>query len=220
MPHAPIQWRRADGGAAMERPEVHHPHARHVGLPRWLELVIAITALVTSISSIAIAVHHGRVMEKLVQANSLPYLQGGFSDATPEGARVLSLDFYNRGIGPAHERSLRVKVDGRYVTSLKEMLEATFGPADAARTMPTLGTLQNRVRTRFVTGGDEQMVFRIPKSAQNADDWDRLQAAQGRWEIEYCYCSVFDECWEVLGKWEEPSPVAACPRDETREFLP
>jgi hypothetical protein len=30
-------------------------------------------------------------MEKLVQANSLPYLQGGFSDATPEGKRVLSL---------------------------------------------------------------------------------------------------------------------------------
>ena len=61
----------------MEAPEVHKPHAGHGGaLPRWLELLIAITALVTSISSIAIAVHHSHIMEKLVQANSIPgYVQ-------------------------------------------------------------------------------------------------------------------------------------------------
>jgi hypothetical protein len=73
-------------------------------LPRWLELVIAVTALVTSISSIAIAVHHGKIMEKLVQANSVPYMQGGFSNVTPEGHHVLSLDLLNRGVGPAHEQ--------------------------------------------------------------------------------------------------------------------
>jgi len=77
----------------MEAPEVHKPHAEHHGaLPRWLELVIAITALVTSISSIAIAVHHSHIMEKLVQANSIPYLQGTFTDVTPGGqVKVLHL---------------------------------------------------------------------------------------------------------------------------------
>ena len=75
----------------MEQPEVHAPHARHGGLPRWLELVIAVTALITSISSIAIAVHHGSIMEKLVQANSLPYMRGGFSDVQPGGERIMSL---------------------------------------------------------------------------------------------------------------------------------
>jgi hypothetical protein len=205
--------------AAMERPEVHHPHARHGGLPRWLELVIALAALVTSISSIAIALHHGQIMEKLVQSNSLPYLQGGFSDATPAGVRVLSLDFYNRGVGPAHQQSLRVKVDGRYVRSLPDMLQATLGP-EAANAEPVLGTLQNRVRTRFVSGGGEQLVFRIARTPENERYWNMLQQAQARWEIEYCYCSVFDECWQVPGKWQEPSPVKACQRDEAHEFLP
>ena len=204
----------------VEKPEVHAPHARHGGLPRWLELVIALTALVTSISSIAIAVHHGRIMEKLVQSNSLPYLQGGFSDATPAGVRVLSLDFYNRGVGPAHQQSLKVKVDGRYVQSLPALLQATLGPAEAAEAMPVLGSLQNRVRTRFVSGGDEQMVFRIAMTPENERHWNMLQKAQSRWEIEYCYCSVFDECWHVPGKWQEPTPVQACARDEAREFLP
>ncbi len=75
----------------MEGPEVHQPHARHKGgLPQWLELTIAGTALVTSISSIAIAVHHGQIMEKLVEANSIPFVIGGFSGITTEGERVLS----------------------------------------------------------------------------------------------------------------------------------
>jgi hypothetical protein len=175
---------------------------------------------VTSISSIAIAVHHGRIMEKLVQANSLPYLQGGFSDATPEGERVLSLDLLNRGVGPAHERSLRVKVDGRYVNSLRELLAASLGEDQADPADEALVTLQNRVKTRFVPGGQTQMVFRIPKTPGSEPYWDRVVAAQGRWQLEYCYCSVFEECWEVRGKWEEPARVEACTRNEENEFIP
>jgi hypothetical protein len=65
----------------VENPEVHTVHTSHGRLPRWLELTIAVTALITSISSIAIAIHHGQIMEKLVQANSVPYMQA--ASATP-----------------------------------------------------------------------------------------------------------------------------------------
>src|SRR5262245_3515417 len=204
----------------MESPEIHHPHGRHGGLPRWLELGIAVTALITSISSIAIAVHHGRTMEKLVEANSFPYMQGGFSTATLEGADVLSLDLLNRGVGPAHEKSLRVKAGSRYVTTLRDLVAAALGPEDAAVARSLIHPLQNRVRTRFIPGGEQQLVFRLNRTPENAQYWDRLSAAQESWDIEYCYCSVFDECWQVEGKWEEPSPVHACVRDEAREFLP
>lgn len=204
----------------MDQPDVHAPHARHGGLPRWLELLIAVTALITSISSIAIAVHHGRIMEKLVQANSLPYLQGGFSDALPDGTRVLSLDVFNRGVGPAHQQSLRVTVDGRHVRSLDELVRESLGAGQAAEAKPVLKSLQNRVQTRFVPGGEQQFVFRIAKTPENENYWELLEAAQRRWEVEYCYCSVFDDCWQVRGKWQEPTPIEACRRDEKSEFLP
>jgi hypothetical protein len=204
----------------LERPEVHHPHARHGGLPKWLELVIAVTALITSISSIAIAVHHGKIMEKLVQANSLPFMQGGFSDITPEGVRILSLDLLNRGVGPAHQQSLRVKVDGQYVRSLSEMIRASLGPEQAAAAQGLFEPMHNRVRTRFISGNDVIRVFRIAKTAENTPYWDQMEDAQPKWDVEFCYCSVFKECWEVLGKWSEPAPVKACVRDEAREFLP
>lgn len=204
----------------MEGPEIHHPHARHGGLPRWLELGIAVTALITSISSIVIAVHHGQIMEKLVEANSFPYLQGGFSDATPGGERELSLDFFNRGVGPAHQHSLRVKVDDRYVASTRELIAASLGPEKEEEARNAMLVLRNSVPTRFIPGGESQFVFRIAKTPENAAFWEQLEATQSRWEVDYCYCSVFDECWQVPGKWQEPVPAQVCRRDDPNEFTP
>jgi hypothetical protein len=209
----------------VEGPEVHQPHARHGGLPRWLELAIAVTALVTSVSSIVIAVHHGAIMEKLVQANSLPYMQGGFSAVTREGEPVLSLDLLNRGVGPAHEKSLRVQVAGSYVTSVQELIAASLEPnqvaeVEKAQKDQILNITTNSVRQRFIPGGEEQPVFRVVRTPENAQYWQMLQAARPKWDIEYCYCSVFDECWQVAGILGEPKPVKECVRDESREFLP
>src|SRR5947209_19765779 len=118
----------------METHEVHPPPVperrrgrRRGGLPHWLEIAIAITALTTSNSSIVIAIQHGHTMEKLVEANSVPYLEGGFSDETAEGAKALSLDLLNRGVGPAHEESMRIAVDGRPVRTFKELMLASLG---------------------------------------------------------------------------------------------
>jgi hypothetical protein len=190
-------------------------------VPRWLELVIAVTALVTSLSSIAIAVHHSHIMAMLVEANSIPYMQGGFSDVTPEGQQVLSLDLLNRGVGPAHERSLRVKVGNTYVRTVRELISVSLGPEQAAKSQDVLHIMWNRLATRFIPGGQSQFVFRIPKTADNAQYWDRLaKDASARWDIEYCYCSVFEQCWQVRGVWQEPEPIKQCRRDAPREFIP
>jgi hypothetical protein len=182
--------------------------------------VIAMTALVTSISSIAIAVHHGRIMQMLVEANSIPYLQGGFSTVTLEGKDVLSLDLLNRGVGPAHEESLRVKVANAYVRSLGELVSASLGAEQAGRARAVLHPIWNKLRTRFIPGGQSQLVFRIAKTDENSRFWDLLAKDSERWDVEYCFCSVFQECWQVHGKWQEPEHIKQCRRDEAREFLP
>jgi hypothetical protein len=182
--------------------------------------VIAVTALVTSLSSIAIAVHHSHIMAMLVEANSIPYMQGGFSDVTPDDKQVLSLDLLNRGVGPAHERSLRVKVGDRYVRSVSELISASLGPEDAARARAVFHVMWNRLATRFIPGGQAQFVFRVPRTADNAQFWDRLAQDSPRWDIEVCYCSVFEQCWQLPGVWREPQPIRQCRRDEPHEFIP
>jgi hypothetical protein len=215
----------------METPEVQPPEVprkrrnrRREGLPRWLELTIAITALVTSVSSIVIAVQHGHTMEKLVQANSIPYLESGFSTATPEGARVLSLDLVNRGVGPAHEESLQVTVDGRPVRSFRELVVASLGPEDGPKAYQvfhqTRTILRNSVRKRFIPAGQPQLVFKVPRTPENAQAWDLLYKQQSRWNESFCYCSVFDECWVVPSQDADTKRVKQCTRDEKLEFMP
>lgn len=216
---------RAPKESALEGPEVHQPHARHGGLPRWLELGIAMTALITSISSIVIAIHHGKTMEKLVEANSLPYMQGGISDVTTEGEQILSLDLVNQGVGPAHEKSLRIKVGGQYVTSVDALIAASLTPDEAAEVQRARKELilrinRNNVTHRFVPGGETQVVFRAARTPENARYWQLLDDAQKKWSIDFCYCSVFDECWYVANKLAEPEPVKECVRDEPNEFTP
>jgi hypothetical protein len=157
-------------------------------------------------------------MDKLVKANSIPYLIGGFSDVTPEDLRILSLDLVNNGVGPAHEKSLRVKVHGRYVKSSDELIAAVLGPSEARQFGGHV--TKNGVRTRFIPGGRTQPVFKVPRTESNAQAWERLKQDEGNWDIEYCYCSVFDECWWVGSVWAEPRPVKQCTRDERLEFTP
>ena len=38
------------------------------------------------------------------------------------------------------------------------------------------------------------------------------------WQLEYCYCSVFKECWAVHDA--DRKPVPKCVRDEPHEFEP
>jgi hypothetical protein len=202
----------------LESPEVHQPHGRHGGLPQWLELLIAVTALITSITSIVIALHHGEVMEKLVTANSMPYLLAGQSNAAEDGTPLLSVDLHNQGVGPAQEQSLRIKFGGRYVRSVNELIAATLGSEDAPAAQAALRRFRNSSRERFVAANSSQLVFRIPRTEANAAYWDRLEGTLEEWDVEYCYCSVFNDCWQVVDA--RRTPVKACVRDEAREFLP
>jgi hypothetical protein len=197
------------------------PHRRHGGaLPRWLEWTTAIAALVVSVSSIFIAIRNGDIENRMLKANSFPYLYGGVSDAAPDGHDQISIDFVNNGVGPANQQSLKVKVDGRYVTSVKDLIRASVPPADADEAVAVLKNFHNRVPTRFIAAKSDQFVFRIAKTPENARYWALLdnRANDEHWRLEYCYCSVFEECWAISG--EDRKPVKACKRDEPHEFLP
>ena len=108
----------------IEKPHVHHH--RKLDIP-WYDLAIPVAALFVSFVSIFIAWHHGQVMkelvhqnEKLVEANSLPYLQFDGSNAN---GRV-TFNVTNEGVGPAKIMSAEVLVDGHAVQSLHELVDA------------------------------------------------------------------------------------------------
>jgi hypothetical protein len=85
--------------------EIEHPHVHHAhGARHWADFAIPAAALFISLISISVAWHHGQVMrelvqqnERLVQANSVPWLQISGSNRVINGLQDLSFQVTNRG---------------------------------------------------------------------------------------------------------------------------
>src|SRR5688572_16303230 len=82
---------------------------------RLLDLSIAVSAILISLTSLAIAIHHGRVQQKLVAANSWPFLTALTSNDFGEGQQTFSLMILNSGVGPAKLGKRAVGYAGRPV---------------------------------------------------------------------------------------------------------
>ena len=189
----------------IERPHVHH-HRR--GIP-WYDLALPIAALFVSLISIYIAWHHGKVMqelvhqnEKLVEANSLPYLQ--ISGSNGNGA--VSFDATNEGVGPAKIFTAEIFVDGRPVKRLAELIAACCGHGNYS------GLGSSSLEGRMVRPGDKVsfVSFAVgPETRESAAALDQARQSD-RIVTRLCYCSVFDDCWISDSRDPTPDPVNQC----------
>jgi hypothetical protein len=107
-----------------------------------------------------------------------------------------------------------VRIGNGYVRSVDELFAASLGPEQRIKAQAVLHPMRNRVRTRFIPGGQQQFVFSLPKTADNAPIWDLLAKAKDHWDVEFCYCSVFQECWDVHSELREPEHVKQCRRGD------
>ena len=76
-------------------PEHETPHAAHSTGRRWLDLTLALSAMFVSLVSLAVAVHHGNAMDRLVAANSWPFLMYSTDNLDPQGNPRISLRVEN-----------------------------------------------------------------------------------------------------------------------------
>lgn len=191
----------------------------------WLEWLTSVSALVISISSIFIAIHNGHDEDKMVQAQSFPYMEisidkdravrPGYT-ALEESGR-LSLNLANQGVGPAHQQSLTIKVGDHYASSVHDLIATVVGPKDAPEAIKSLIISDNIRPTRFFPANKGLYVFSLARNAENARWWDMIAQSRSRWSVDICYCSVFKECW-IRHDDDEPAPVKACHRNEAHEF--
>lgn len=200
----------------MDAPEVEpvHAHAEDHsstgGRRGLLNALLPIAALVASAASIAIAVHHGHTMEKLVASNSYPNLDienGNRIDlGDGAGARpVIYVSVTNTGVGPARVRSVEMTIDGRPVRGLTDLLAACCGGGAAGHYF-----FSGDVRGRLVPPGKSIQLFAWPRP-ESDDAWSKLEKSRDRITLKTCYCSVFDECYVADSSRREPDRVDSCP---------
>jgi len=201
--------------AEVEPPHVpqHRPHGdRH-----WADFAIPGAALFVSLISIFIAWHHGQVMTelvdqnaKLVQANSLPYLELGFSNASATGKPHKKFFVTNSGVGPAKIRSVEIRVDGHSVANPKELFGACCGGLTRRH------IITSTLLGRMLRAGDTITYMDFREGVESDTDTARKFMTgfrNDRITVELCFCSVFDECWNTSkgNAAAPPKPVEVCP---------
>jgi hypothetical protein len=68
-------------------PEVEH-HQHHRTGHRWLDITLAVSAVFISLMSLFLAIQHGRVMERMVEASTWAFVVPDFSDSDRNSSRT------------------------------------------------------------------------------------------------------------------------------------
>jgi len=209
----------------IEKPHVHHASTGH----RRFDFILPVAALFVSFVSILIAWHHGQVMkelvhenEKLVEANSLPYLDIYTSDLGEDRrSPEFRLSVQNQGVGPARIAEVVMTVKDQPVPDFKTLVDRCCAPGllDAtARGNKRFHGIQNgdvimsTVRDRMVRPGEtvDAVEWHVTPENQEMVDLVKKGFASNLVNMSVCYCSVFDDCWIRTDENRRPVPVKQC----------
>lgn len=197
-----------------------HPEPRKTG-HRLVDFSIALSAIVISLISLAVAIHHGRVQERLVAANSWPFLVWNTSiDQDARGQRF-SIYIANSGVGPAILKGLVVRYQGKPVHGWIELLQQCCGVArETSLDPPALGFFTGGRPKGVISPEENRTLISLTRLPDNPQLWERLVAARLDLTFEACYCSIVGECWKSDLRTLEQTSVAECKAgpDDYREF--
>ncbi len=205
-----------------ESPEL--PEVKRTGR-NWLDLMLGLSAIFVSMCSLYLAYNSSNSMERLVAANSMPFIQLESGNASDEGEPGrLGFAARNAGTGPARVHTFEYVVDGvavpqrGYVAGnviracCRPELDAALAAADGNMIAAIDNDLTSPIANTFFAPGDEVTSWAWRRTEVNASLWDAVDQARqsARIRMRACYCSLFDECWIAETGVFPPRPVDAC----------
>ena len=120
----------------------------------------------------------------------------------------------NKGIGPARIKTVSVMLDDEPASNWWDVVGKTAGLGEEG-----IALSNTDAAGRVMASGESLMLVRVDRNAIPGDEAgalevrDRFRQALGqdRIRMTVCYCSVFDDCWQVdMAVVGEASAVRAC----------
>jgi hypothetical protein len=194
----------------MIEPEAPHREIRKTG-HNWLDLTIAVSALLISATSLIVAIVHSHTLERmadanarLVETNSWPFL--AYNTANGD---AISMSIMNDGVGPAKIEALEVKWRGKARRDPYDFLEGCCGIKPGATDVE-----HEVIVGRVLRAGQSVDVLSLLRTPADSAAWNVLNRARISRDlsIDVCYCSVFDDCWteDIVRFSLQPRPVDRC----------
>jgi hypothetical protein len=184
-------------------PETEHHHHHHTG-HRWLDITLAVSAVFISLLSLFLALQHGRVMEKMVEANTWAFVTVGFSDSDYDYTPHVRLIAVNKGVGPAQVVSLEVFYNGVAQAGAHALMNAMLKPSDPSRHQQIL---QSDVVGAVFSAKEELNFLDFNVKNFTPEEYATITREVSKLTFRVCYCSVLGEC-SVLDTAKSARPVA------------
>jgi hypothetical protein len=200
-PEAPL--RTSPDGVEVEPRKTGH---------RFADFAIALSAIVISLVSLGIAIHHGKVQERLVAANSWPFLMFGTSNQRREDGQRLTMAIENSGVGPAVLKSLVVNYRGKPVRGWVELLQECCDVSRDIRVdqLVPLGVKGDSRPVGVIRAREQAVLLALARTPENGELWNKFAAARLQLTFEGCYCSIVGECWKSDLITLDPQRVEQC----------
>jgi hypothetical protein len=173
--------------------------------PDWKTIVSFASALI-ALLALVFTIYQAYLQRQFQKASVRPRMTISFFYDN-DGAGFM---FGGTGIGYSTMKTFEVLVDGKPQPDWTEMCRA-LGFASK----PTFEFTVPRRETIFKPDSYNK-VFWIPSGPQA----EELKLKSGRIQIRTCYCSVFDECWQVDTHDEVPEAVDSCSKPEMNFTAP
>ena len=178
--------------------------------------VASYAAVLVAIVALYVGWEQARIIRNQQHADVYPVVEINTQYVTSEledgkTYRVLKLDLFNAGVGPAFIESAHWSIG-------KNVIEH---PSDIVRSLPQglspVGQYQGQFENLILAPGNREKVWEV--AFPNDQESNALAAIfmQDFWamDLQVCYCSLYERCWVTAYNAESPRPVQieACPAD-------
>jgi hypothetical protein len=188
-------------------PHVEHRSRRTTGR-LGLDVVLGVSAVLISVISLFVAIHQSQVADKMVQADTWPYLDFAADYADDPGHEHISLTVLNSGVGPAKIESIEVTDDGTPLKNGRDLLRRCCTPRPVSYLAAT-------VPDRVLPPKETLLLFSTKPATLSAEEFAKLDAERAKIQARICYCSVLDKCWMRDTTQRRAQEVDSCPVAKT-----
>lgn len=160
------------------------------------QYILAMAALLFSAIAMVIAFFELRSSDRQLEANVWPYVDMNINLE----ADTFSLDLQNKGMGPALIHEFRLLLRGQEVVNALELVDAAEYPLE------DLSMSTETVQDSVLSVGERLVAFRI----DGEDVGLRLRELITEMDVQICYCSLNNQCWDNRGSQSFRRSVERC----------
>ena len=166
------------------------------------EQIMSISALITAVVAVFIAVFELQANREYQRLSVEPYLE--FSDTNRNGyERILS----NSGLGPARIQTVEVSVRGKDISNWKEAVQLLTKDDETSIMLSGLWKGRQIKQGELITLLHLKEEITAQKFLENSHELN----------MKICYCSIYKECW-IKEDNKEPLLISQCPMSNQTSF--